>query len=161
MFIQWAQKAQVGVIKEKNGLLMDKNSKPGDIFISSREDGVDFAFDVTVTTPFESDIIRESTRDVLAAAAVASKDKYGKYYVDINNGNTNWKFQPLSFEATGGFDKPPILLINKLADAVSARYGVPAQIIRNSICNEISIILARGSARLVLRRLVEKEPLRV
>ena len=158
---RWAQKAQVGVIKEKNGLLLENNRKPGDIFVDSYIDGVDYAFDVTVTSPYKSDVIKDSSRDILAAAEIACKDKYNKYWFDINNDNVNWKFQPLSFEATGGFDKPPILLIGKLADAISARYGIPSQIVRKSISDELSIIITRGSARLILRRLVEKEPLAV
>ena len=75
--------------------------------------------------------------------------------------NSTWKLQPLSFESTGGFDKPSSLLINNLANSISARFGIPSSVIQRSIVNELSIILTKGAARLVLRRMVEKEPLKV
>ena len=68
--------------------------------------------------------------------------------------------QPLLF-GNGGFDNPSSLLINKISDSISARFGIPRQIIQRSINDEISIILTKGAARMVLRRLVEKEPLAV
>ena len=153
---QWPQKAQLSVEKEKNGLLED-GKKPADIYIHSYLDRTDYALDVTVTSPYKFDIIRDAAHETLAAASQASINKYKKYEKDVIN--KSWQFQPLCFEASGGFDKPSRLLINAIATAVASRYGIAKAVIIRSITNELSVILTRAASRMVLRRMVEKEPL--
>ncbi len=97
--------------------------------------------------------------DPLFAAKSAAIDKYDKYSDDIKD--VHWKFQPLCFEATGGFDLAPRLLINKLAKSVANRYGVAVSVMLRRITNEISIAITRLTARMILRRDVDKEPLDV
>ena len=69
---RWAQKAQIGVIKEKDGLCKNSGSRPGDIFVGAYMDGIDYAFDVTVTSPYKLDIIKDSAVSVLSSAHKAA-----------------------------------------------------------------------------------------
>ena len=65
-------------------------------------------------------------------------NKYNKYAADIMD--VPFKFQPIVFEASGGFDKPAVMLINKIAHMISSQYGIPHQIVNRNIINEMSLI---------------------
>ena len=70
-----------------------------------------------------------------------------------------FKFQPIAFEASGGFSIAAQMLIKKIAGAVAARFGVKRCVIAKRISDEISVVIMRSAAQMILRRKVEKLPL--
>ena len=141
------------VEKEKKGLLFD-GSKPADIWIESFKNRMPWAFDITIVSPLKYDIIREAYAQHLAGADKAAADKYRKYREDING--VQFKFQPLAFEATGGFDEAAQLFINKIAKQVASRFGRNPAAVAKQISDEISCSIMRSTAQMMLRRSVEK-----
>ena len=151
----WAKKAEFTVEKEKYGLLLG-GKKPADVYIYAFRKGSAYALDVTVASPFKAGkVLRSAAQYHLAAADVAASDKYKKYRQDI--ADQPWKYQPLCFEALGGFDEPARLCIGSIAKRACKKINVPQAVVVQSMTREISAILARGAARLALRRMIPRE----
>ena len=75
----------------------------------------------------------------------AEKAIVGKYDKDKNDIiDENWKFQPLSFEATGGWSITSKLIINTMSQILGSKCNINHDIIRKSITNEVSCTLIRN-----------------
>ena len=71
--------------------------------------------ELTMLLMFQMDFIRDAANDILSTGYKANVDKYDKYRMDIGNFNHyRSKRRVVSI-------KTPILLINKLADAIAAK----------------------------------------
>ena len=139
------------VEKEKPGLLCD-GRKPADIYIKAYQEGIDWAFDVTVVSPLAVRHQRAAQSVVCAAARAASDGKYKAYRGSYED--RSWKFQPLACEAMGGWDKPMDLVIRSIAKALGNRWNARWQSIQRIIKQEISMILIRGTVHMIMRRQV-------
>ena len=153
LLADYLAKGQFIVEREKPGLFLE-GRKPADIYVTSYHDRIDYAFDVTVVSSFRYDLIKKAAHESLVAAQKGADVKYNKYKNDLHD--SPFKLQPIAFEASGGFSIPAQMLIKKIADAVSSRYGMKRCVIAKKISDEISVILLRSAARMVLRRKVEK-----
>ena len=149
----WAKKALMIVEREKKGLLFD-GSKPADIWIESYKNRMPWAFDVTVVSPLKFKLLVEAQSTHLVGALAGADTKYNKYSADING--VGFKFQPLAFEATGGFDVPAQMLIRKIAKQVASRFGRTPAAVEKQISDEISCSIMRSTAQMMLRRQVEQ-----
>ena len=69
-----------------------------------------------------------------------------------------WKFQPIAFEATGGFSLPALLLVNRISKLVSPRSNIPVPIIQRFIISEISCILLRSASWMLQRKKTDIVP---
>ena len=150
----WAQKGNFTVEKEKYGLLLG-GRKPADVYIYAFRKGSAWALDVAVASPFKDGILRSAALHQLAAAADKAVEKYDKYGADI--ADQPWKFQPLCFEALGGFSEPSRFCIGTIAKRAARNINVPKCVVIQSISREISVILARGAAWLALRRMIPRD----
>ena len=137
--------------KEKPGLLLD-GRKPADIYIRSYQEGIDWAFDVTVVSPLATSHQRAAQSVVCAAAKAASDGKYRTYRGSFEG--RSWKFQPLACEAMGGWDTPMDLVISTFARSIGNRWNARWQSIQRIIKQEISMILIRGTVHMIMRRQV-------
>jgi hypothetical protein len=154
VFVHYARKGGFVVEKEKWGLLK-RGLKPADAFIYQYHRGVDYAMDVAVSSPFGKAVIREAALYDLAAADRMTRIKYNKYGKDIIY--KSWKFLPLTFEATGGFGKAAECCVNTLAKRACKADNCPKAATVQQMTRKISIILARGLAGLVTRRLIPRD----
>ena len=95
----------------------------------------------------------------LAAAAMAAGQKYRDYADDITG--KPWKYQPLGFEALGGFAEPSRCLIDTIAKRMRdhSTDGALRAATKLTMTRTISCIIARWGADLVMHRLQPKEQL--
>ena len=150
----WARKGQFKVEKEKYGLL-DGGKKPADVFIYDYRRGATYSLDVAVASPFGAGYLRDAAISQLAAADKKALEKYDKYAEDING--QPWVFQPITFEALGGFSGPSRFCIATIAKRARDHINCPKAVCAQVMSREISVILARGAARLALRRMVPRD----
>eukprot|EP01084_Bolivina_argentea_P291425 500868_1 len=143
------------VEKEKPGLL-ESGRKPADIYGYEFIHGLDYAFDITLTSPFKKNTLADTIKFIGISAEKAIRMKYKKYKDDIKN--VHWKFQPIAFERTGGFSLPAQLLTKRIALQLAAKYNINYHIVLNSIVTEISSILLKEAAQLVIRRKADIGP---
>ena len=146
---RWFKKVLFLAEKEKIGLLSD-GKKPADIYVQSYLGGRDWAFDVTVVSPMSAGYQCRAQREVLAAATMKARTKYNNYRGSYED--RDWKFQPLVFECTGGWDGPTSKTIRAIAQSVANRMNVRWQIIESLLKRELSSIVIQGTARMVMRR---------
>ena len=156
LLYEYMVKGHFIVEKEKPGLFLD-GQKPADIYATSMLDRIDYALDITVVSSLRLDLLRQAAHEQLAGAQKGADVKYKKYRQDLHN--KPFKFQPIAFEASGGFSVPARMLIKLIASAVAARYGVKPSVMAKKISDEISVIILRSAARMVLRRKIDKLPL--
>ena len=135
--------------REKKGLLLS-GKEPADLYVVAHRHRQDYAFDVTVISPCQTTMVQKAAQYPLLVAQHAVNAKYEKYAEDIRG--QPWKLQPLAFEATGGMDKPVMYFIRDVARMVAARRRTRWQIEETSMIQEMSVILARSGADMVLRK---------
>ena len=131
--------------------LMPGRLRPGDLGIRSYKDGRHWVFDVKVKNPMAPGLLSDAARTELAAAVSAEDDKYD-HYRDLLD-DAPFKFQPLGFEATGGCSHAAQQFIDLVAKRVASVQNRRWQPIQQQIYREISCIIAREGARMVLRRM--------
>ena len=156
IYFEFARGAMFGCRKEVEGLL-EGAERPADFMIVKYLKGKDFVFDVTVISGYRLELMQGAAAKQLYAAAQAEKAKY-RDYRDAIVGQP-WKFQPLAFEALGGFGDPARFLIDTIAKRKrdhSSDGGLRAAVKRKITCL-ISCALARGAAELVTRKQQPKE----
>ena len=68
-----ARGALLSPICEQKSLLHDNNSRPGDIFLPVGNDGQTAALDVTVTSPLQSSLIKNTSENSGFALSAARK----------------------------------------------------------------------------------------
>ena len=146
---QWMIRGNIDVVREKKGLL-DGGGKPADLFVRSYDHRRDYAFDVTVKSPYQNDWVRHAVAKMLLAADKAERGKYEKYKLDIVG--KNWIFEPLAIEATGGMARKVSLLIKHISQRVASNWNVRWQMIQERIRREISCVVIRGGVSMMLRR---------
>ena len=146
---KWFKKGLFLAEKEKIGLLKD-GKKPADIYVQAYLGGTDFAFDVTVVSPMSVGFTARAQREILAAATMKARAKYTNYRGSYED--RPWKFQPLVFECTGGWDDPTSKTIRTIAKSVANRNNARWQMVETLIKRELSSIVMQGTARMVLRR---------
>ena len=156
LLFEYMVKGQFLVEKEKPGLFLD-GQKPADIYATSMLDRIDYALDITVVSSLRHDLLRQAAHEQLTGAQKGADVKYNKYRHDLQD--KPFKFQPIAFEASGGFSIPARMLIKQIAGAVASRFGIKPCVMAKKISDEISVILLRSAARMILRRKVDKLPL--
>ena len=75
--------------KEKPGLL-ESGSKPADNYVYGYLNNIDYAFDVTVVSPYTKGNLKDSSLSIGITAEKGVYDKYKKYQDDIVG--VHWKF---------------------------------------------------------------------
>lgn len=140
---------------ERVGLLHSAR-RPGDVYIHSYRDGVDWAFDVVVTSPLGVVQRQGAAVEILYAAKGAAREKYDALsgLVEDKSG----KFQPISMEALGGMDEPSLLLIRSMAKMIGNSWSTRWQDIERTILQEISAIIHKGAAYLLMRCMLDSQP---
>ena len=147
---KWARRGNMDVAIEEAGL-MPGRLRPGDLGIRSYKDCRHWVFDVKVKNPMAPGLLSDAARNKLAAADSAENDKYD-HYRDLLD-DAPFKFQPLGFEATGGCSESAQQFIDLVAKRVASVQNRRWQPIQQQIYREISCIIAREGARMVLRRM--------
>ncbi len=150
------QRADMNFEKEKAGLL-DSGGKPADIYGHGYKNGTDYAFDVTVKSPYIDANIAKTIKSVGITTIIASLDKYKKYKTDIIN--VPFIFQPLAFERTGGWGLPSQLFVKHIAKQLASKFNINFNIMLQSMVREISCILLKQAAKQALRRKVDNGPM--
>ena len=157
ILFEFARGAMFGCRKEVEGLL-EGAERPADMMIVKYLKGKDYVFDVTVKSGYQLVLMQGAAAKQLYTAVQAEKQKYLDYRDAIVG--VAWIFQPLGFEALGGFGKPAQYLIDTIAkrkrDHSSDSGGRRAAVKRKVTCL-ISCALARGAAELVTRKQQPKE----
>ena len=65
-------------------------------------------------------------------------------------------FEPMVFEAQGGVEPRAAAILHKISEAVTAAESAEASRIKSEMLQRLAIIIARGSARAVLRRRAQR-----
>merc|ERR1712013_412688 len=155
---KYARKAMFRVQKEVEGLLPSAK-RPADIYFYDYKLGRDYVFDVVVTSPFNFANVQDAAARELNAAMNSTKNKYRRLRDDYED--KEWKFQPLGFEALGGFDEPAQCLIDTISKRMRdhSEDGALRAATKLMMYREISCALARWAADLVLhhQRCVDQE----
>ncbi len=89
-------------------------------------------------------------------AEKAIRDKYIKYAKDIKN--VSWKFQPISYERTGGWSLPAQLLTKRIAKQTANKFNINFHIVLHSMITEISSILLKSAANMIIRKKTDIGP---
>ncbi len=145
----------MNIQKEKPGLLWS-GRKPADIYAFNYLNGSDYAFDVTVVSPYKKNKIARTMQHTGISAEDAILSKYKKYQMDIEG--VNWKFQPIAFERTGGWSLPSQLLLKRIARLTSSKFNIQFQIVLKGMVTEISSILLKQTANMIIRRKTDIGP---
>ncbi len=106
--------------------------------------------------PYRIDYLADTIRFSGISAEKANINKYKKYEKDIEN--VSWKFQPLAFERTGGWSYPAQLYVKHIANLLSIKHKVHISVVLNSLVTEISSILMKSVANMVIKRKVDCGP---
>ena len=125
--------------------------KPADIYIPDWANGLDAAFDVSVVSPLQQQLVKKAGEEMGSAAAKRNKDKLEKYANNCNNEGI--KFYPLVVETLGGWHSDALEVIAKLARQLSSHTGGEIEEITRHLFQRLGVLLARGNAALILNRM--------
>ena len=106
---QEAQSASLNPTKEMPGLLPGSLARPADVYIGNFVDGHKMAFDISVTSPTQQNILLRAAQEP-AAAIKARKSSKNRLYLESCHGQ-GISFQPLVVETFGGWDVDAVKLL--------------------------------------------------
>jgi len=154
---------------EKPGLLPPGPDNPGsnlrrpaDVFLPSWSNGAPAALDLAVTSPQRQDILRQAS--LRGAAAAEAYECYKRQYLDTaaDCQSQGLAFIPMVAEPSGGWGPSGACTLKALSKAAAARSptGAEPSAILAERLQRLCAAIRRASARAILRRDGDSEPLR-
>ena len=145
-----AKSALLSPAKEENSLLPGSAEKPADVFIPGWHQGRDAAFDVSIVSPLQTQLVRRSAEETGSSANKRYADKMAKYFGPCDNEGI--QFFPLIVETLGGWHPDSVDTITKLARQLACHAGTSMDDTVQHLFQRLGILLARGNSALILHR---------
>ena len=138
--------------KEMPGLIPGSLSRPADIYINDW-DGRKIAFDVSVTSPTQENLIFQAADRPAAAIEARKRQKIRVHAQNCRDQGVD--FQPLVVETFGGWDSDALKFLKEMARIDARRWGKDEAIEIKQFFQRLSISLQRGNAALLIELDVE------
>ena len=145
-----AKSASLSPAKEENSLLPGSAEKPADVYIPGWSNGCDAAFDVSVVSPLQTQLINKAADEIGSAAIKRFNEKKNKYNTACENEGI--KFFPLIVETFGGWHAESEIVLTKLGRQLASYTGNVSDDTVRHFYQRLGILLARGNASLINHR---------
>jgi hypothetical protein len=140
-----AQNAALAPQMEVSGLIPGSNARPADVFLSSWENGRAAAVDVTVISPLQSTLVRDSAAIPGYALQVAENRKRQAYEESLGRGTD---LIPVAVDTFGRWSQSSLGFINRLGMFLRLREAGSAA----HLFQRLSVLIQKGNGALWCRR---------
>ena len=138
--------ANLSPVTEKRNLIVENNSRPGDVYLLSWKSGQSAALDITVTSSLQPNIITYAAEKSGYAIEAAEDRKYAQY--ENSCAQQGILFVPLAIEVLGCLSrtlKKALLRMSLLADSRNYQ-SVGQSIAFDRAVQSLSVVIIRRSA---------------
>jgi hypothetical protein len=147
---QAAQQAQLGPLKEPDGLLPGSDDRPADILLPNWTQGRGTALDVTVVNPLQAALVRRTAEEGEAAVQHAHNTKVQKY--SDRCAGEGLEFIPMAVDTFGGWHEVALQAITKLGRQLARVVGKEeAEAVRH-LRQRAAVLLVRDNVTMMLSR---------
>ena len=142
-----AQQANLGPVREPDGLLPGSDDRPADILIPYRSQGRDTAFDITVVNSLQSSLVSRVAEEGSHAVNYAYKNKQNKYQDRCNA--EGLKFVPLAVDTFSSWQKDSLSNLKKLGRQLARAVGKEESEVVRHFRQRVAVLLVRDNVAML------------
>jgi hypothetical protein len=149
-FFEAGQQAQLGPLKEPDGLLPGSDDRPADLLLPHWTQGRDTAIDITVVNPLQAALVRRAAEEGASAVEHAHNLKSRKYADRC--AAEGLEFVPMAVDSFGGWHSVALQTITKLGRQLARVVGKEeAEAVRH-LRQRAAVLLIRDNVTMMLSR---------
>ena len=130
--------------------IYNARTRPADLLVTNWDNGISAAFNVTVASPLNSNIITEAGMYSGAAARAAELRKHTQN--DSKCAELSWKCIPLAVECYGAWGPEALKAFSQVATRLAIRGNTSKSMALTDLFGRLSHSLIRANARAILSR---------
>jgi hypothetical protein len=147
---QAAQQAQLGPLKEPDGLLPGSDDRPADVLLPHWSNGRDVALDCTVVNATQATLVHRVAEDGSNAVRHAHEAKVRKY--GDRCATEGIEFVPLAVDSFGGWHEVALETLTKLGRQLARVVGKPEEEQVRHLRQRLAVLLVRDNMAMLLSR---------
>ena len=145
-----AVQANIGPVREADGLLPGSNDRPADVLLRYWHQGRDACLDVTVVNPLCASLVDKVAKDGDAGVGHAHKAKLTKYWDRCQA--QGLAFLPMAVDVFGGWHKEGLATLSKLGGQLARALGKPEGEVVAHLRQRVGVVLVRDSVAMLASR---------